>query len=185
MFTLITGGAASGKSEYAEQLVMRLGGVRCYIATMIPYDEESRERVIRHRAARADRGFTTFECPARPGELELPPGASVLLDCLGNLAANEMFGSGPAGGNADDDAARNLAAEITGSVAQLAARSRHLTVVTNEIFSDGAHYSPETVAYMRLLASVNRRLAALADCVVEVVCGIPSQLKGAGANEPL
>ena len=53
MFTLVIGGAASGKSEYAEAHVETLPGRRLYIATMEPWDEECRARIARHQAARA------------------------------------------------------------------------------------------------------------------------------------
>lgn len=56
MFTLIVGGAASGKSEYAEQLAVQAGALpRYYIATMEPFDAECCARIARHRANRASR----------------------------------------------------------------------------------------------------------------------------------
>lgn len=55
----------------------------------------------------------------------------------------------------------------------------HLTVVTNEIFSGGTDYDTEMLHYMKTLADINRRLATHADVVVEVICGLPSVLKGA------
>ena len=61
MFTLVTGGAASGKSEYAESLAMRLPGRRIYLATMRPADPESLARINRHRRLRQGRGFDTLE----------------------------------------------------------------------------------------------------------------------------
>ena len=63
MICLVTGGAGCGKSTWAEKLVDSLPREnRYYIATMQVYDEESRQRVARHRAQRADKGFTTIEC---------------------------------------------------------------------------------------------------------------------------
>ena len=61
MLTLVTGGAASGKSEYAERLAAACDGPRVYIATMRPLDKESVARIEKHRAARADRRFSTIE----------------------------------------------------------------------------------------------------------------------------
>ena len=51
--------------------------------------------------------------------------------------------------------------------------------MTNEVFSGGKEYEGETLTYLRLLAMLNRKLAAGADLVVEVVCGLPDILKGA------
>ncbi len=62
MIYLVTGGSASGKSEYAERLVTAFGGkVRYYLATMQPCDEESQRRIGRHRTMRKDKGFSTVE----------------------------------------------------------------------------------------------------------------------------
>ena len=58
MITLITGGSGSGKSAYAEQKVVEFGDFnRIYIATMYPFDEESHQRIARHRAMRAEKIF--------------------------------------------------------------------------------------------------------------------------------
>ena len=87
------GGAASGKSRYAEDLLCALSGEgpRIYLATMEAMDEESRARVRRHRALRQNKGFSTLECPRDLGGLTIPVGSSVLLEDLGNLWANELF----------------------------------------------------------------------------------------------
>ena len=66
-------------------------------------------------------------------------------------------------------------------VLALAARCPHLTVVTNEVFSGGADYEGDTLSYLRALAWINRALAARADRVAEVVCGLPNWLKGGPA----
>ena len=51
-------------------------------------------------------------------------------------------------------------------------------VVSNEIFSDGVDYDQATLAYLRLLGGLNRRLAQRAQLAVEVGCGLPGVLKG-------
>ena len=62
MLHLITGGSGSGKSEYAERQVQESGaGKRIYIATMIPYGEDGRQRVERHRRLRSEKNFETVE----------------------------------------------------------------------------------------------------------------------------
>ena len=60
----------------------------------------------------------------------------------------------------------------------LADRCRHLTVVTNEVFSGGDEYEGDTLAYLQDLAALNRELARRADLVIEMVCGVPHVLKG-------
>ena len=61
--TLVSGGAASGKSELAEGIATGFGGVLVYLATMEVWDEEDRRRVDRHRTLRAGKGFVTVERP--------------------------------------------------------------------------------------------------------------------------
>ena len=97
MMFLVTGGANSGKSAYAEQLCMGLGGRRVYLAAMRPSGREGRERVSKHRSLRAGKGFEAIECyESFPAAVDDPrvKGAAVLLECLGNVVANELF-SGP------------------------------------------------------------------------------------------
>lgn len=63
MFTLVLGGASCGKSRLAEELVLQSGvQPRVYIATMLPYGEESKARILRHQSMRAQKGFSTLEC---------------------------------------------------------------------------------------------------------------------------
>lgn len=167
MIVLVTGGSGCGKSTWAEKLVASLPDEkRTYIATMQVYDAESVRRVARHRAQRADKGFVTLECEKDLASADIAAGSTVLLEDLVNWVANEMFDGG--------DVRR-----IVPALRQLAERSRHLILVTNDVFSDGITYDPSTQEYLRRLAEVNREAAALADCVVEVVYSIPIALKGA------
>ena len=167
MFTLITGGSASGKSEYAESWVLGLPGRRIYLATMQPWDQECRNRIARHRRLRLNKGFETVERYTGLAGANIPSGANVLLECMSNLAANELYD--PEGGGEE---------AVFQGVEVLLSRAAHLTVVTNEVFSGGAAYGEDTLHYLQTLARINRRLAAQADTVVEVVCGLPNFLKG-------
>ena len=171
MTTLVIGGAASGKSAYAESLLEGAPN-KLYIATMQPFGADAAGRIARHRAMRAEKGFQTLERFTALGRLtpaELPEGASVLLEDLGNLAANELFSPQRAGQDAET--------AILDAVALLACRSKALVVVTNDLFADGVAYDADTERYLRLLGRCNARIAARFDRVVEVVCGIPIPLK--------
>ncbi len=157
---LVCGGAASGKSAYAESMLCRLSGdaPRIYLATMMPYGDEAASRIARHRAQRAGAGFETRECPCGLPDVSVPPDSAVLLEDIGNLCANELFD--PAG--CGDGAAGQIL----------------LVVVTNELGSAGADYAGDTLRYLRVLGEVNRRLAAMADAVCEVACGLAEYYKG-------
>jgi adenosylcobinamide kinase/adenosylcobinamide-phosphate guanylyltransferase len=163
----IYGGSGSGKSAFAERLVSGFPepNERCYIATMCPEGDEARLRIARHRAARADRGFTTIERYTALAELPLPDRPIVLLECLGNLVANEMFSPGGAG----KDARR---AVLTG-LASLHRRAEHFILVSNDVGSDGVIYDGATRAYQEVMAAINAESAAASDVFVEMVCGIP------------
>ena len=172
MLLIIIGGSGSGKSAFAEKLICRLQGQRLYLATMTAGDPESLQRIEKHRRARAGRGFQTLEwgvnlAGAVESNRELLAGANVLLEDLSNLLANEMFL--PEGGGID--AAR-------AGIEALKGQCENLTVVTNDIFSDGGRYDEMTDVYLRNLALLNRELAREADLVTEVVCGLPNVLKG-------
>ena len=173
MFTLVIGGAASGKSEYAENLILRAGPMsRAYIATMEPLDGESRARIARHRAFRAQKGFETVECYTNLEQLLLPGRGAALLECVGNLAANELYSPHGAG--------MDTAAAILRGIDALLLQCRELVVVSNEVFSGGYDYEGDVTHYLRVLAAVNRALAGRADRVVEVVCGQAVYYKGEG-----
>lgn len=170
MLTLVSGGAASGKSEYAEQLALSSPAqVRVYLATMEIWDEEDRRRAERHRLMRKDKGFVTLEHARHLEQAELPPDSAVLLECMSNLCVNECFGpEGPEG----------AAPRILTGIHHLMAQCRDLVIVTNDLFCDGRTYSPESEAYKQVLAELNRQIAAEADQVWEVCCGIPICWKG-------
>lgn len=165
MLTLVLGGAASGKSEYAERLAVEAGGRKFYLATMQPFDAECEARIQKHQIARQEKGFETLEKYTGIAELQLPKDCTVLLECLSNLAANELFSPDGAGPDAD--------IAILRGIDLLCTQAREVVVVSNEIFSDGISYDPDTERYLTLLGSLNRSISTRADWVVEVVCGIP------------
>ena len=170
MLTLVVGGAASGKSAYAERLVLQTALPRYYLATMQVWDAECAARVKKHRRMRAEKQFETLECPLHLGTVHLPARGTALLEDLGNLTANELYD--PAG------AGEAAASAILDGLGRLAAQCEHLVVVSNEVFSGGANYAGDTDRYLKALAQVNNALAARADAVVRVVCGIPVYYKG-------
>lgn len=165
------GGSACGKSGWAEDLACRLGGPLIYLATMEPWGREGAERIARHRRARAGKGFMTLEQPRNLEACSIPPHSTVLLEDLGNLAANEVF----AGRTIDRTAALSA---LDRGLRTLEAQTEHLVVVGNDLFRDGEDYSPETTVYLEVLAQVQADFAKRCDLVAELVCGIPVIWKG-------
>ena len=175
MLALIYGGSGSGKSELAENMLLasrREGSPLLYVATMRPDGGEARGRIARHQANRSHKGFATIERYTDLGGMTIPDGANVLLECLGNVVANEMFAPGGAGEAAGDAVLRGLE-----HIARSAGRT---IVVTNDVFSDGVEHTAETGVYLRVLAELNRAVAAKSAIVIETVCGIPLRHKDDG-----
>lgn len=170
MFHLITGGSGSGKSAYAENCILEFQGKnRIYIATMFPFDEESHRRIERHRKMRREKCFTTIECYTGVKNLEISSDSDILLECMSNLTANEMYQENGAG--------EEMVEEILQGIRQLKDRAKNLVVVTNEVFSDGISYDPDTMRYLSYLGNINQEMGKMADQVTEVVYGIPVSLK--------
>ena len=170
MKILLTGGSACGKSSFAEKLAVQLPGPRYYIATMRPYDEECLQKIARHRILRADKGFETIEQHTNLEEIVLPQRGTALLECMCNLTANEMFD--------EEGSTRDAYDSILRGMDSLSKQCQHLIVVTNDVGGGCDCYSEETLEYVRLLGRLNKALAQRADCVCELVCGIPLLLKG-------
>lgn len=178
MKALILGGASSGKSTYAENLCTRLGGSLVYLAAMRPFGEEGARRVEKHRAQRAGKGFATIECYEDFTSLatdERLDGATALLECLGNVTANELFTTFDESEMAPDIS--ELCPRIQNTIEAAARRCEHFVIVGNDVGADGVTYPAETRQYQDLLGSASCALAAWADVVVEVTAGIPVVIK--------
>ncbi len=175
MMVLVIGGSGSGKSAYAEKLSDELMGVwKYYLATMHIFDDESRRKVERHQSARDGEGFFTVEQPTDIHRALEKMGTRrdiILLECISNLTANEMFSE------REKKAENKVVETVVSGVETLREAATNLIVVSNNLFEDGVVYDETTMAYMRAMGRINRRLAMLADRVVEVVAGIPIDLK--------
>ncbi len=169
MITLITGGSKCGKSALAERITCGFSGRKFYIATMKPYGEEAFSAIERHREMRQGKGFETIEKYTDLSEIILPEKSAVLLECMGNLCANEMF---------VENKIINPVEKIVSGIEYLAEISEYLTIVTNKVGNDGISYSKETEKYISHINKINRRISRFADNVIECVYGIPVILKG-------
>ncbi|MCR5195084.1 MAG: bifunctional adenosylcobinamide kinase/adenosylcobinamide-phosphate guanylyltransferase [Pseudobutyrivibrio sp.] len=183
MLTLIYGGSSSGKSAFAEDYVCRSKHRnKYYLATMDAKDEESKARVEKHRSLRSGKGFVTLEhsvdvYEALPEIIQIDSGdfstdatgphSVVLLECMSNLVANEMFRDGEI--NSADDTVEKILSDIK----ELNNERISLVVVSNNVFDDGNEYDVGTKNYLKALGQVNEEIAHLADEVYEVVVGVP------------
>lgn len=165
--TLVLGGARSGKSRHAEELVERLPGPWSYIATAQAYDEEMAERIALHRSRRGD-GWGTLDAPHElAGALKgLPAGRPVLVDCLTLWLTNRML------------AEADVEAEGAALAEALAGRDGETVVVSNEV---GLSIVPENALARRFRDAqgrLNQMVAARAGTVIFMVAGLPMRVKG-------
>lgn len=165
--TLVLGGAASGKSAFAEGLVAAATRAPVYLATAEAHDAEMRAKLARHRARR-DARWRTLEAPRDLAEAlgGMHAHEVVLLDCATMWLSNHLLTeSDPAGAEA-------------ALFAALDACAAPVVVVSNEV---GLSVVPENALARRFREAqggLNQRLAARAGLVVNVIAGLPQVLKG-------
>ena len=171
---LITGGQRSGKSAYAERLALRLSARPVYVATAHVWDEEFRQRVERHKARRGSQ-WTNIEEERQLSRHDLSRRVAV-VDCLTLWYTNFFFNRDNAEGEQPsvDEALEELKAEFDRFTAQDAT----FIFVTNEIGSGGVSDSDVQRRFTDLEGWMNQYVAARADDVVLMVCGIPMNVKG-------
>lgn len=162
MLTFLVGGARSGKSTLAVELGVRHDGPVVFIATAEAFDDDLRERIVRHRAERPD--WPTVEVPVELADAvrHAPGDALVIVDCLTVWMAN-LFHHMP------DLVAREIA--CSDLVAALTDRSGPIVVVSNEV---GLGLHPDTPLgreYRDELGRLNQRVAAIAGRSLLLVAG--------------
>lgn len=166
--SLVLGGAASGKSDFAEGLVTGSGLAPVYLATAEAHDAEMAAKIARHRAARAGQGWRNLEAPRdiAPALATAVPGEAVLIDCATLWLSNLLLG----GEDVEEAGARLLSA--------CSACAAPVVIVSNEV---GQGIVPDNALARRFRNAqgrLNREVAAAADLVVAVMAGLPLVLRG-------
>ncbi|MBY0560854.1 bifunctional adenosylcobinamide kinase/adenosylcobinamide-phosphate guanylyltransferase [Hyphomicrobium sp.] len=165
--TLVLGGARSGKSLYAEQLLTSQPGPWAYIATAEAFDDEMDERIKLHKRRRSS-GWVQHETPLDIADTllnrtsELPS----LVDCLTLWLSNLMH------------AERSIPDTTDKLIAALSKRIAPCVIVSNEV---GLGIVPDNAlarAFRDEAGRLNQKIAAVADKVVFVAAGLPLTLKG-------
>nr|WP_319947679.1 bifunctional adenosylcobinamide kinase/adenosylcobinamide-phosphate guanylyltransferase [uncultured Shimia sp.] len=165
--TFVLGGASSGKSAFAEHLVMQSGAPRVYIATSQAFDDEMTAKIDAHILARGP-DWHTIEAPTdAPAALaQVETGQIVLFDCATMWLSNQML------------AQADIATETQSLVAALHACKGRVVIVSNEV---GMGVVPDnTLArqFRDAQGKLNQHLAGISDLAVFVVAGQPLVLKG-------
>lgn len=164
---LITGGARSGKSTYAEKLALSLSDTPVYMATARIWDEEFSQRVAAHRQRRGPE-WTNIEedkCLSR----HILTDKVVLIDCVTLWCTNFFFDL-----NADTQAALDA---LKKEFDQLTRQNATFIFVTNEIGMGEVSQNKIQRKFTDLQGWTNQYIAARADKVICMISGIPLQIK--------
>lgn len=165
--TLVLGGAASGKSTYAESLVKKGATCPTYIATAQVYDDEMAQKVSRHQATRGT-GWHTVEEPVEVAEAvqNAPAGQPVLIDCATLWLTNLVLGALDVENHTD---ALLRAAQSS---------ANPVVIVSNEVGQGIVPDNALSRQFRNAQGRLNQQIAAEADLVVAVMAGLPLVLKG-------
>lgn len=164
---LVTGGARSGKSGFAEQLALKAGRCPIYVATSAAWDQEMADRIGHHKARRDERWTTVEEQLDLVGTLarHCGPDRVVLVDCLTLWLTNLIL------------ADRDLALDTASLAAAIPDLAGPVIFVTNEV---GLGIVPDNAmarAFRDAQGRLNQELARVCGRVVLVACGLPLLLK--------
>ncbi|NRG19051.1 bifunctional adenosylcobinamide kinase/adenosylcobinamide-phosphate guanylyltransferase [Rhizobiales bacterium] len=165
--TLVIGGARSGKSAFAEKLVIESGLERIYVATCASFDEEMQARIARHRDQRGADWKTVEEARDIADVLkrEAAAGSAVLVDCLTLWLSNLMFEQA------------DIEAETARLLEALRKTAGPVVLVSNEV---GTGIVPENALARRFRDAqgrLNKQIAEVANQVVLVAAGLPLLMK--------
>lgn len=165
---LVTGGQRSGKSGYAQKVALSLATNPVYLATSRVWDEEFRQRVLRHQA---DRGpeWTNIEEEKYLNRHNLV-GRVVVIDCVTLWGTNFFFDN-------ESNVERSLN-ELKEEFDRLTEQDAYLIFVTNEIGLGGVSPDPVQRKFTDLQGWLNQYIASRADEVVLMISGIPMRVKG-------
>jgi len=166
---LITGGARSGKSRYAEERADRIGSKLLYLATAEAKDQEMAQRIAEHRKRRGNRWLTVEE-PEKVAAALLKHRGEIdcaVVDCLTLWFSNVLL-------RQDEEA---VTKEVDELIENLPLLDFPVFFVTNEIGSAIVPDNPLARSFRDLVGWVNQRVAKAADEVVLMVAGLPVLVK--------
>jgi adenosylcobinamide kinase/adenosylcobinamide-phosphate guanylyltransferase len=175
--TLITGGARSGKSTFAEQLVSARGSDVLFVATAEARDDDMAARIAKHQADRPAT-WRTLEEPLHVAAAlaHAEPATLVLLDCVTLWVTNLLL--------REDATWAQAEAELDALLAWYRAQAADLIVVTNEVGLGIVPADQLSRTFRDWLGLFNQRLAAEAHAVYLLVSGLPVDVKTLARQSP-
>jgi adenosylcobinamide kinase/adenosylcobinamide-phosphate guanylyltransferase len=182
--TLVTGGARSGKSNFAEELAKSSNMPVAYLATAIPFDDGMRDRIKKHREGRPQ-AWTTYEGFKDLHHVIKDVSAShgtVLLDCVTIMVTNLMFeDSSIDWDRIDHEQIDSIEERIKNQVFSLLESIRQYNlwsiIVTNEVGMGIVSENRLSRIFGDIAGRINQIIAAEADEVYFTVSGIPMKIK--------
>ena len=175
---LVTGGARSGKSLFAEQLVAETASRKFYLATCPVFDGELAERIARHKARREADDWRTIEEQLDLGsalrEAAASGGDGILIDCL-TLWINNLFFQ--AAQEKREFGETEMAAECDRLIPELRAFPGIVVAVLNEVGMGIVPESPLARRFRDCSGRCGQKIAAAADALYFTVCGIAQRIK--------
>lgn len=188
MIALVVGGAKSGKSMFAQDLAKSLNesfkiylkeyldseleddlekknGKLYYVATMNPYDLEDLERIENHLKEREGYGFNTIEETIDMSKVSkvIQKNDTVLIDSVTSLVTNCMFQG--------KDFFKEVNEDILSGILEIINAAGDVVIVSDYLFSDSIQYDCYTESFRKEIGIINRKLAELADILVECSYG--------------
>jgi adenosylcobinamide kinase/adenosylcobinamide-phosphate guanylyltransferase len=183
-FILVTGGSRSGKSTFAESMAKNYKSDVLYIATSIPFDDEMKIRVKKHKMQRPFNWHTLeaykdFDMHFKKDENKK---AVVLIDCITLMISNIMFEENLDWENASENEITNIEKKIINELDKLLRgikeKGATLIAVTNEVGMGIIPANKLSRIFGDIAGRVNQKLSKEASEVYFCVSGIPVKIKG-------
>lgn len=181
---LVTGGAKSGKSSFAEQLCIDRNNDTAYIATSIPFDDEMKDRVKKHKESRPQ-SWKTYEIYKDIYSIIKDVNQkhnTVILDCVTLLVNNLMFTYGIDIDNCNTNQINELEFYIKDQMNKLLNEVKntnlYFVIVTNELGMGVVPDNKLSRVYADIVGRINQQISKESDEVYFVVSGIPMKIKG-------
>ncbi|WP_153730332.1 bifunctional adenosylcobinamide kinase/adenosylcobinamide-phosphate guanylyltransferase [Sporosarcina obsidiansis] len=183
--TFISGGARSGKSAYAEQLLVtqaKNAGRLVYIASGVAFDQEMKERIAKHQLDRRLADWQTIEQPVDFQQVlpHLQQGDYVLWDCLTTWLANEMYEGIEEGRPCwqRPGCLEQKQQKLLCTIEQMTEIIDQLVIVSNEVLDEWPYYEEETELYRKTIGALHVRIVECCDVAIEMDYGLPMVWKG-------
>lgn len=185
--TFISGGVRSGKSAFAEKLLVEeataVQGRLVYIASGRATDQEMRQRIDRHKLDRATQSWTTIEQQTKLHKTlsSIQPNDFVLWDCLTTWLANELYTEQDGRFCIQtENCMEQKAKKMLETVEQIHSIAAHFVIVSNEVLDEPASIYEETQKYSEWIGKLHQQLVGMSDNAIEMDYGLPQYWKREG-----